>query len=53
MKEYHGNLHFQATALFVLQEVLETYAVNLFEDATLHPIHAKFVTVMGKDIQLA
>ena len=43
----------QATALFTLQEAVEAYVVNLFEDAYLCTIYAKRVILMLKDIQLA
>ncbi len=44
---------FQSSALLALQEACEAYLVGLFEDANLCTIHAKRVTVMPKDIQLA
>ena len=43
----------QAHAILALQEATEAYLVHLFEDANLCAIHAKRVTVMQKDIQLA
>ena len=36
-----------------LQEACEYYLVHLFEDSNLCAIHAKRVTIMVKDIQLA
>jgi histone H3 len=36
-----------------LQEASEAYLVGVFEDANLCAIHAKRVTIMTKDIQLA
>ncbi len=36
-----------------LQEAAEAYLVGLFEDSNLCAIHAKRVTIMAKDIQLA
>ena len=36
-----------------LQEAAEAYLVTLFEDTVLCAIHAKRVTVMPKDMQLA
>ena len=36
-----------------LQEAAEAYLVGLFEDTNLAAIHAKRVTIMPKDIQLA
>ncbi|XP_052849287.1 histone H3.3A [Drosophila gunungcola] len=38
---------------FDLQEASEAYLVGLFEDTNLCAIHAKRVTIMPKDIQLA
>lgn len=35
------------------QEASEAYLVGLFEDTNLCAIHAKRVTIMPKDIQLA
>jgi histone H3 len=43
----------QSTAVFALQEALEAYLVHLFEDSNECAIHAKGVTIMPKDIQLA
>ncbi|KAI9339582.1 hypothetical protein BDR26DRAFT_974355 [Obelidium mucronatum] len=43
----------QASALGCLQEATEAYLVRLMEDANLCAIHAKRVTLMQKDIQLA
>lgn len=43
----------QAEAMVALQEAAESHLVGLFEDANLCTIHAKRVTIMPKDIQLA
>ena len=43
----------QAEAMVALQEAAEAHLVSLFEDANLCTIHAKRVTIMPKDIQLA
>ncbi len=43
----------QAEAMSALQEAAESHLVGLFEDANLCTIHAKRVTIMPKDIQLA
>jgi histone H3 len=40
-------------AILSLQEATEDYVVKLLEDATLHVIHGKRVTIMPKDMQLA
>ena len=44
---------FQSSGLLALQEAAEAYLVYLFQDANLCTIHAKRVTLMVKDIQLA
>ena len=44
---------FQGSAIICLQEAAEAYMVSLMEDANLCAIHAKRVTIMPKDIQLA
>ena len=36
-----------------LQEAAEGYLVSIFEDSNLCAIHAKRVTIMVRDIQLA
>nr|QEL13115.1 CENH3.2 [Cicerbita alpina] len=43
----------QAEALQALQEAAEDYLVQLFEDSMLCSIHAKHVTLMKKDWELA
>ena len=48
-----GGIRFQGTACLALQEAAEAYVVGLFEDANLCAIHAKRITLMTKDIQLA
>lgn len=48
-----ANLRFQAATMSVLQEAAEAYLTGLFEDTNLCAIHAKRVTIMPKDIQLA
>lgn len=44
---------FQSQALVALQEATESYLVGLFEDTNLCALHAKRVTIMPKDMQLA
>ena len=51
--EFKNDLRFQSTAILALQEASEAYLVSLFEDTNLCAIHAKRVTIMPKDIQLA
>ena len=50
---YMTDLRFQVAAIEALQEACESYLVGLFEDTNLCAIHAKRVTIMPKDIQLA
>ena len=52
-KDFKADLRFQSAAISVLREATESYIAGLFEDANLCAIHAKRVTVMAKDIQLA
>ena len=51
--EYRSELRFQSSAVLALQEASEAYMVGLFEDTNLRAIHAKRVTIMPKDMQLA
>ena len=51
--EFKHDLRFQSDAVLALQEAAEAYLVGLFEDTNLCAIHAKRVTIMPKDIQLA
>lgn len=53
MQKFKSDFRFQAAALGALQEAAETYLVGLFEDTNLCTIHAKRVTIMPKDVQLA
>ncbi len=48
-----GEYRWQATAILALQEAAEAHLVSLFEDCNLCAIHAKRVTIMVKDMQLA
>jgi histone H3 len=51
--DFKMDLRFQSTAILCLQEAAEAYLVSLFEDTNLCAIHAKRVTIMPKDMQLA
>ena len=48
-----AGLQFQSSALMALQEATEAYIVQHFEYTNLCAIHAKRVTVMPKDMNLA
>jgi histone H3 len=52
-QDFKNDMRFQSTAMLALQEAAEAYLVSLFEDVNLCAIHAKRVTIMPKDIQLA
>ncbi|EFC37152.1 histone H3 [Naegleria gruberi] len=52
-QDYKSDLRFQSNAVLALQEASEAYLVSLFEDTNLCAIHAKRVTIMHKDMQLA
>ena len=47
------DMRFQGSAIICLQEVAEAFLVSLLEDTNLCAIHAKRVTIMPKDVQLA
>jgi len=52
-QDFKTDLRFQGHAIMALQESGEAYLTGLFEDTNLCAIHAKRVTIMPKDIQLA
>ena len=52
-QDFKSDLRFQGSAVSALQEASESYLVGLFEDTNLCAIHAKRITIMPKDIQLA
>ena len=47
------DLRFRSATITALQEASEAYLICFFEDTNLCTIHAKRVTIMLKDIQLA
>jgi len=51
--DFKADLRFQSSAILALQEASEAYLVALFEDTNLCAVHAKRVTIMPKDLQLA
>ena len=53
MRGIWNDLRIQAAVVRGLQEAAEAYLVGLFEDSNLCAIHAKRVTIMPRDIQLA
>ncbi|KAH8879382.1 histone-fold-containing protein [Thozetella sp. PMI_491] len=53
MRPQDEEMRWQSQAILALQEAAEAFLVHLFEDTNLCAIHAKRVTIMQKDIQLA
>ena len=53
MRPADEEMRWQSHAISALQEAAEAFLVHLFEDTNLCAIHAKRVTIMQKDIQLA
>jgi histone H3/H4 len=51
--DFQKELRFQSSAVLALQEAAEAYLVGLFEDTNLCAIHARRVTIMTRDVQLA
>ena len=52
-QDYKSDLRWQSSAVMAMQEASEAYLVGLFEDTNLCAIHARRVTIMPKDMQLA
>ena len=52
-QDFQAELRFQSSAVMALQEASEAFLVGLFEDTNLCAIHARRVTIMPKDMQLA
>ena len=52
-QDFKTDLRFQSTAILCMQEAAEAYLIGLFQDTNLCAIHAKRITIMPKDIQLA
>ena len=52
-QDLKGRVNFASGAILALQEAAEAYLIGLFEDTNLCAIHAKRITIMPKDIQLA
>ena len=53
LRQLSSDLKMQTAAIGILQEAAENFLIQLFEDTNLCAIHAKRVTIMPKDIQLA
>ncbi|DBA86025.1 hypothetical protein WJX77_004288 [Trebouxia sp. C0004] len=52
-RDFQTDFRWQVRAVEALQEAAEAYLVGLLEDSNLCAIHAKRVTIMPKDMQLA
>lgn len=52
-QDHKQDVRFQSSAILALQEATEAYLVGLFEDTNLCAIHARRVTIMVRDMQLA
>eukprot|EP00961_Rhodomonas_salina_P282851 3822589-Rhodomonas_salina.3 len=52
-QDFKKDLRFQSHAIAALQEAAEAYLTALFADTNLCAIHARRVTIMPKDMQLA
>jgi histone H3 len=52
-QDIKSDIRIQSSAIQALQESSEAYLVGLFEDTNLCAIHAKRVTILPKDLQLA
>ena len=51
--DVHKDLRWTKKAVEALQEATEAFAIKVFEDSNLCAIHAKRVTIMTQDMQLA
>ena len=52
-QDFKTDLQYPAEAVYTIQSAAKDYLARLFEDTNLFAIHAKRVTVMPKDMQLA
>ena len=53
MYALQSDMRFQSHVVFAMQESAEAYLVGLFEDINLCDVHARRVTIMPRDVQLA
>lgn len=49
----HPHIRYQSSAIDAIQEASEAYMTNIFENTNLCAIHARRVTIMVRDMQLA
>lgn len=52
-EEHKRDLRFQGSAVQAVQEATEAYVISLLSDTNLCAIHARRVTIMPRDVQLA
>ena len=52
-RDFMTDLRFLSSIVMALQETCEAYLVCLFDDTNLCALHAKRVTLMRQDVQLA
>jgi histone H3 len=52
-QDFKSDAYWQGSVFLALQEASEAYLVGLYEDSNLCAKHAKRVTFMPKDMQLA
>jgi histone H3 len=52
-QDFKADLRFKSHAIMALQSAGEDYIIGIMEDTNLCAIHAKRVTILPKDIQLA
>ena len=52
-QDFKTDLRFEGAALLSIQEAAEAYLIALLEDSNLLAFHAKRVTIVPKDIQIA
>ena len=56
MKHYNKRglgVKFKSVTMLAIHEAAKAYLICLFEDGNLCTIHAKHITIMPKDLQLA
>ena len=52
-QEYKSDARFTSVAMLAMHEAAEAHLIGMLEDSNMCAIHAKRVTIMPKDIQLA
>jgi histone H3 len=52
-EKFKKDIRFQSTAILALQEAGESYITGMLEDSNLCAVHARRVTILPRDIQLA